>query len=70
MEVALAYSGVDRQRGTVLEVMAGRVDVGASIGFLSQYPAEEEFLMPPLSCLEVFCPFNAMMCVYSMVLFI
>jgi hypothetical protein len=31
----------------------GQVDVGASIEFLSQYPAEKEFLFPPLSCLEV-----------------
>jgi hypothetical protein len=27
--------------------------VGADIGFLSQYPGEEEFLMQPLACLEV-----------------
>ncbi len=34
------------------EAQAGRVDVGASISFLSQYPGEAEFLMQPLSCLE------------------
>jgi hypothetical protein len=50
---AVAYSGTDKRRGTVLEIQAGRVDLGASIGFLSQYPGEEEYLMPPLSCLEV-----------------
>jgi hypothetical protein len=50
---AMAYSGADKKRGTVLEIQAGRVDVGASIGFLSQYPGEEEYLMQPLSCLEV-----------------
>jgi hypothetical protein len=37
----------------VFEVAAGRVDIGASIRFLSQYPAEDEYLMQPLSCLEV-----------------
>ncbi len=46
-------SGVDKKRGTVFEIQAGRVDVGASIQFLSQYPGEAEFLMQPLSCIEV-----------------
>jgi hypothetical protein len=53
LEMALAYSGKGGQRCTVLEITAGRVDVGADIGFLSQYPGEQEFLMQPLSCLEV-----------------
>ncbi len=52
-ETAVAYSGKDGERCTVLEITAGRVDVGADIGFLSQYPGEKEFLMQPLSCLEV-----------------
>jgi NLR family CARD domain-containing protein 3 len=52
-ETAVAYSGKDGQRCTVLEIAAGRVDVGADIGFLSQYPGEREFLMQPLACLEV-----------------
>ena len=51
---AFQYSGASKERGTVFEVQAGRVDIGASISFLSQYPGEEEYLMPPLSCLEVF----------------
>jgi hypothetical protein len=50
---ASAYSGEAKDRGTVLEIAAGQVDKGASISFLSQYPGEAEFLMPPLSCLEV-----------------
>ncbi len=53
---AFAYSGVTKRRGTVFEIAEGQVDVGASISFLSQYPGEQEFLMPPLSCLEVHCP--------------
>jgi len=52
-ETACEYSGVSNERGTVFEIAAGRVDVGASISFLSQYPGEAEYLMPPLSCLEV-----------------
>ena len=55
-ETAVVYSGKDGERCTVLEIMAGRVDVGADIGFLSQYPGEQEFLMQPLSCLEVLAP--------------
>jgi hypothetical protein len=50
---ASAYSGVAKDRGIVLEIAAGEVDKGASISFLSQYPGEAEFLMPPLTCLEV-----------------
>ena len=50
---AFKYSGTAKDRGTVLEIAAGRIDVGASISFLSQYPKEEEFLMQPLACLEV-----------------
>ena len=52
-ETAVAYSGKGGERCTVLEISAGRVDVGADISFLSQYPGEKEFLMQPLSCLEV-----------------
>jgi Ran GTPase-activating protein (RanGAP) involved in mRNA processing and transport len=53
-ETAMRYGkSVSGRRGTVFEVQVGRVDVGASIGFLSQYPREQEYLMPPLSCLEV-----------------
>jgi hypothetical protein len=52
-ETAIAYSGVNSERGIVFEIAAGRIDVGASISFLSQYPGEAEYLMQPLSCLEV-----------------
>ena len=52
-QTACQYSGVAKDRGMVFEISVGRVDVGASIGFLSQYPGEAEYLMPPLSCLEV-----------------
>ena len=52
-ETAFCYSWVRHKRGIVFEIMAGRVDVGASIQFLSQYPGEAEFLTQPLCCLEV-----------------
>jgi Ran GTPase-activating protein (RanGAP) involved in mRNA processing and transport len=53
-ETAMWYGRSEYGRhGTLFEVQVGRVDIGASIQFLSQYPGEDEFLMPPLSCLEV-----------------
>ena len=55
-ETAFAYSGVRHKRGIVFEIAAGRVDVGASIQFLSQYPGEAEYLTQPLCCLEVSAP--------------
>jgi hypothetical protein len=74
-------SGIDKRRGTVFEIEAGRVDIGASIQFLSQYPGEAEYLMQPLCCLEVSMPqthqhpnilhighWHAMQCVHGMCL--
>ena len=52
--VALKYSGKDeKRRGTIFEIAAGRIDLGADLTWLSQYPGESEFLFPPLTCLEV-----------------
>jgi hypothetical protein len=50
---ALDYSARNGHDGCIFEISTGTVDSGASIWFLSQYPSEKEFLMPPLSCLEV-----------------
>ncbi len=54
-EMAIGYSCIKdpSKRGIILEIEVGRVDVGASISFLSQYPGEGEYLMQPLACLEV-----------------
>jgi hypothetical protein len=52
-DVATQYSGVDKQRGSVFEIIPGRIDIGAELSWLSQYPGEAEYLFPPLSCLEV-----------------
>ena len=38
---------------TVFEISLGAIDRGASVSFLSQYPGEEEILLPPRSYLEV-----------------
>ena len=51
--VAMQYSGSDKERGTVLEIAVGRIDIGADLCWVSQYPGEREVLFPPLSCLEV-----------------
>ena len=40
-------------RGVVFEIQQGMIDRGADIGWLSQYPHEEEILFAPLTGLEV-----------------
>ena len=59
-ETALAYSGSgsNLKRATVFEIQCGKIDIGASLGFLSMYPGEEEYLMQPLCCLEVMIHFR------------
>ena len=43
--VAMQYSGSgDGRRCTVFEILAGRVDVGADLAWVSQYPGEREVL--------------------------
>ena len=51
--VAMQYSGANQQRGTIFQIDPGRIDIGADLAWVSQYPGEREFLFPPLSCLEV-----------------
>jgi hypothetical protein len=51
--VAVEYSGLDKQRGTVFEIAVGRIDIGADLSWVSQYPGEAEYLFPPLTFLEV-----------------
>ena len=51
-EVAFGYA-TSRPHSTVLEINMGMVDRGADIGWLSQYPHEEEILFGPLTGVEV-----------------
>ena len=50
-EVAIDYS--ESEMPTVFEIMVGAVDRGAPLKWVSQYPKEEEILLPPRSFLEV-----------------
>ena len=50
-KVALQYAGDSLP--IVFEISLGAIDRGASLKFLSQYPGEEEILLPPRSYLEV-----------------
>ena len=49
--MALQYAG--DAVPIVFEISLGAIDRGASLKFLSQYPREEEILLPPRSYLEV-----------------
>ena len=51
-EVAVNYLG-DKAMPVLFMFEVGDIDRGASLSFLSQYPNEEEILIPPLSYLEV-----------------
>ena len=50
--MAASYIG-DKGKPVLFRFEVGDIDRGASISFLSQYPNEEEILIPPLSYLEV-----------------
>ena len=52
MQVAVSYIG-DKAMPVLFEFHVGDIDRGASLSFLSQYPNEDEILIPPLSYLEV-----------------
>jgi hypothetical protein len=61
-DTAVRYSGGKDSKGTILELEFDAVSRGASIKFLSQYPAEEEWLWPPctnLTCSSVRYPEGA-----------
>ena len=48
--VAMQYSGSrDGKRCTVFEILAGRVDIGADLSWVSQYPGEREVPLPASS---------------------
>lgn len=54
-DVALMFAkDGDRQTASTLVVAEmGMIDRGASLDWLSQYPHEQEILLPPLTCMEV-----------------
>mmetsp|Transcript_12384 Transcript_12384/g.25472 ORF Transcript_12384/g.25472 Transcript_12384/m.25472 type:complete len:514 (+) Transcript_12384:1739-3280(+) len=50
--VAAGYAA-DGALPTVITLQVGAIDKGAALGFLSQFPLEDEILMPPRSFVEV-----------------
>ncbi|KAJ1466266.1 hypothetical protein T484DRAFT_1922379 [Baffinella frigidus] len=50
---ALTYIDMSKGRPTLFEIQLGQVDRGATLRWISQFPGEEEVLLPPLSNLEV-----------------
>ena len=50
--VATSYLG-GKEMPILFQFEVGDIDRGASLSFLSQYPNEDEILIPPLSYLEV-----------------
>ena len=52
MQYASAAGGTD-DGGIIFEIQMGMIDRGADLTMLSQYPHEEEILLPPLAGLEV-----------------
>ena len=50
-DVALSYAGTDR--ASLFEIEVGEIDRGADISSYSQYPQEEEHVIPPLSHFEI-----------------
>ncbi|KAJ1482518.1 hypothetical protein T484DRAFT_1803861 [Baffinella frigidus] len=52
-EQALKYIDMRKCMPTLFEIQLGQVDRGATLRWISQFPGEEEVLLPPLSNLEV-----------------
>jgi hypothetical protein len=43
--IALEYSGADKNRGTVFEIDVGAIDCGAKLDCFSQYPGKESVMV-------------------------
>ena len=52
-DIALSYINASKRRPILFEYDVGSIDRGASISFMSQYPGEEEVLIPPRSYVEI-----------------
>ena len=52
-DVAVSYIDTEKGLPILFEFEVGSIDRGAPISFLSQFPGEDEILIPPMSFLEV-----------------
>jgi len=52
-KVAIQYINAGQAVPTIFEIEVGMIDKGGSVSFLSQFPGEDEVLMPPRSNIEV-----------------
>ena len=52
-EVAMQYIPGDKAMPTIFEIQVGMIDKGGSVSWISQFPGEDEILMPPRSNIEV-----------------
>mmetsp|Transcript_28513 Transcript_28513/g.67929 ORF Transcript_28513/g.67929 Transcript_28513/m.67929 type:complete len:304 (+) Transcript_28513:287-1198(+) len=52
-EIAMHHLSSRSALATIFDIQVGMIDRGSSISFLSQFPGEEEILIPPRSNLEV-----------------
>ena len=51
--VAVSYINASKRRPILFEYDVGSIDRGGSISFMSQYPGEDEVLIPPRSFVEI-----------------
>ena len=53
--MALGYSGLakGKELPTLFEITVGKTSIGANIGALSQFEAEEEYLYAPLTHMQL-----------------
>ena len=51
-EVAVSYLR-DKQLPVLFEIETGDIDRGCTLAFVSQYPSEDEILIPAMSYLEI-----------------
>jgi hypothetical protein len=52
-EVAISYIPTDKKKPVLFKIETGDIDRGCSLSWVSQYPLEDETLIPAMSYLEI-----------------